>query len=92
MTEQAVRAHVFITGRVQGVFFRHATSQEATQRGVTGWVRNLPDERVEAVFEGSRGAVDEMVGWCKRGPQYAVVEDLVVTWEDVREESGFSIR
>jgi len=60
-----VRAHVFVSGRVQGVFFRHETRREARMRGVKGWVRNLPDGRVEAVFEGEEEAVKELIEFCK---------------------------
>jgi acylphosphatase len=62
-----VRAHVFVSGKVQGVFYRDTTKQEADKRGVRGWVRNLKDGRVEAVFEGPADKVEEMVAWCKVG-------------------------
>lgn len=62
-----VRAHVLVSGKVQGVFFRDTTKTEAEKRGVSGWVRNLRDGRVEAVFEGDARAVDEMVAWCRVG-------------------------
>lgn len=61
---QLIRAHVFVTGRVQGVGFRYSTVDTASQLGLTGWVRNLPDGRVEAVFEGVRDIVEDMVRWC----------------------------
>lgn len=61
------RAHVFISGKVQGVFYRDTTKKEADKRGVYGWVRNLRDGRVEAVFEGEAKAVDDMVAWCRVG-------------------------
>lgn len=78
---QAARAHVWITGRVQGVAFRWETVRAAENHGVVGWVRNLPDGRVEAVFEGPREAVEAVVAWCRRGPARAQVDDLKVTWE-----------
>src|SRR6202022_3038739 len=62
-----VRAHVFVSGKVQGVFYRDSTREEAQKRGVRGWVRNLRDGRVEAVFEGAPEAVDAMVAWCRVG-------------------------
>ncbi|NOZ59153.1 MAG: acylphosphatase, partial [Euryarchaeota archaeon] len=65
--------HVFISGRVQGVFYREYTRRKAQELGVKGWVRNLPDGRVEAVFEGEDRAVDEMVRWCWEGSPYASV-------------------
>lgn len=70
------RAHVFVTGRVQGVFFRAHTRKAALGLRLTGWVRNLPDGRVEAVFEGPASDVDAMVDWCRQGPSHAVVKQL----------------
>ena len=61
---QETRAHVFVSGIVQGVGYRFTTVEQAKQLGVTGWVRNLPDERVEGVFEGTKAAVEEMIRWC----------------------------
>lgn len=77
----AVRAHVWISGRVQGVAFRWETARVAAAHAVSGWVRNLPDRRVEAVFEGPREAVEAVVDWCRRGPALARVDDLVLHWE-----------
>lgn len=77
-----VRAHVFVIGRVQGVFFRSETRYEARRRKVTGWVRNLPDGRVEAVFEGERGDVEKLIEFCRRGPSGARVTKVQVFWED----------
>lgn len=76
------RAHVHITGRVQGVFFRAETADLARNLGLTGWVRNLPDGRVEAVFEGEKGAVKQAVDFCRRGPPGAYVSDLHAEWDD----------
>jgi acylphosphatase len=76
------RAHVFVSGRVQGVFFRQQTRREAESRGVTGWVRNLPDGQVEAVFEGEEDAVKALVDFCKRGPMGAVITSVDVTFEN----------
>ena len=88
-----VRAHVFINGRVQGVFFRSETQYEANRRNVTGWVRNLPDGRVEAVFEGERGDVEKLIEFCKRGPPGARVTKVQVFWEDYTGEfKDFKIR
>ena len=70
------RAHVYVSGRVQGVFFRSSTRKEAEKLGLSGWVKNLPDGRVEAVFEGPADSVEEMVGWCEAGPLGASVEDV----------------
>jgi acylphosphatase len=88
-----VRAHVFVSGRVQGVFFRSETRYEARLRGVKGWVRNLPDGRVEAVFEGEEGAVKELIEFCRRGPPGAKVTKIDVKWEDYTGEfKDFEIR
>lgn len=76
-----VRAHVFVIGRVQGVFFRSETRYEAKTRGVKGWVRNTPDGRVEAVFEGEEEAVKELIEFCRRGPPGARVAKVDVKWE-----------
>ena len=67
---------------VQGVNFRWYTVQHARSAGVGGWVRNLPDGRVEAVFEGNEGAVQRMVDWCREGPRHARVADVEVAWEE----------
>lgn len=70
------RYHVWISGRVQGVFFRANTANEARILGLTGWVRNLPDGRVETVFEGSSPAVEQMLAWCRAGTPPARVDRL----------------
>lgn len=70
------RAHVYVSGDVQGVFFRDATRQRARELGLAGWVKNLPDGRVEAVFEGPSEKVEEMVRWCEQGPPHARVEKV----------------
>jgi len=82
--EQAlkVRAHVVVSGRVQGVFFRSETQDEAHRQNVTGWVRNLPDGRVEAVLEGEKDRVDSLIEFCRRGPPGARVTRLEVVWQD----------
>jgi acylphosphatase len=74
------RAHVFVSGRVQGVFFRQNTKQQAESLGVTGWVRNLPDGRVEAVFEGEEEAVKTIVEFSRKGPRGALVTGFAVEW------------
>jgi acylphosphatase len=92
MSLERVRAHVFISGNVQGVNFRTHTRDQAKRVGVEGWVRNLSDGRVEAVFEGSRAAVQRMISWCYSGPPAAQVEHVEVEWEDVTNREGpFSI-
>lgn len=82
------RAHVFVSGYVQGVNFRASTRREARSRGVTGWVANTPDGRVEAVFEGEASDVQSVVDWCRHGPPIARVEQVEVSWETFRGEFG----
>ncbi len=87
-----VRRHVWVSGRVQGVWFRQSCADAARVAGVGGWVRNTADGRVEAVFEGDDGAVAGMVSWCRRGPVRAVVTDVDVVREEPEGFTGFSIR
>lgn len=87
-----VRKRVIVSGVVQGVFFRASTRKQALRRGVAGWVRNLPDSSVEAAFEGAPDAVDDMVAWCRTGPERAVVERVEVTEESPEGLSGFAVR
>ena len=87
-----VRAHVWIAGRVQGVMFRAYTVDEASVRGIAGWVANMPDGRVEAVFEGERAVVEAMIAWCRKGPPAARVCSVEVTWEEPKGEVGFGVR
>lgn len=88
-----VRAHVFVSGRVQGVFFRSETRYEASGRNVSGWVRNTHDGRVEAVFEGEREDVEKVIEFCRRGPPGARVTKVDVRWEEYTGEfRGFRIR
>jgi acylphosphatase len=90
---EMVRAHIFVSGIVQGVGFRWSMQRMARRLGVKGWVRNLPDGRVEAVFEGPRDRVEELIDWAKRGPSWAVVEGVEVRWEKYRGEfTDFEIR
>lgn len=80
------RAHVWVSGRVQGVFFRQYTKRQAEKLGVKGWVRNLPDGKVEAVFEGEEDVIRMLLEFVKRGPPRAKVSRLDVTWEEPAEE------
>jgi acylphosphatase len=86
------RAHVFVSGRVQGVGFRASTRREAIQHDVDGWVKNLPDGRVEAVFEGEQPDVETLVTWCESGPKTARVDDISVEWGESRGYTDFEIR
>jgi len=87
-----IRARVFVSGRVQGVYYRANTRDAARARNVEGWVRNLDDGRVEAVFEGVEPAVEEMIEWCHTGSPAATVHDVDASYEEPQGESGFSIR
>jgi acylphosphatase len=87
-----VRRRVLVSGDVQGVFFRDTCRREALGAAVTGWVRNLPDGTVEAVFEGESAPVDRMVSWAGRGPRQAIVDRVDVIEEEPEGLSGFEIR
>ncbi|WP_327052523.1 acylphosphatase [Halomicrococcus gelatinilyticus] len=91
MTDRT-RAHVYVSGTVQGVYYRANTRDAATERDVDGWVQNLADGRVEAVFEGPEDAVEEMVEWCHTGSPAADVSDVAVEYDDPEGEDGFRIR
>lgn len=75
-----VRARVRVTGRVQGVCYRQSTVEMAGPLGLSGWVRNLPDGSVEALFEGDKAKVGEAIAWCRQGPPRAAVDDVTVEW------------
>ena len=87
-----IRYRVLVSGRVQGVFFRASCRQEAERHGVSGWVRNLPDGTVEAVFEGPDAEVGHLVEWSRHGPRSAVVESVRVAAEPPEGISGFQVR
>jgi acylphosphatase len=91
LTPDVIRRRVIVDGRVQGVFFRQTCRRHAEARGVTGWVRNRSDGRVEAVFEGSPAAVEAMVTWCRGGPPDARVDQVEVADELAEGLSGFRI-
>lgn len=88
---ERIRAHLFIAGRVQRVGFRFSTQDMATLYGLAGWVQNLPDQRVEAVFEGDRDAVEKMIQWCHQGPPHAQVEQVTVQYETPQGLTQFEI-
>jgi acylphosphatase len=87
-----VCAHVFISGRVQGVGYRYATEETATLLKLNGWVTNLPDKRVEAIFEGRREVVEQMIGWCRSGPPAALVEEVQVEYIEPEGFQRFEVR
>jgi acylphosphatase len=87
------RAHVLVSGKVQGVFFRSSTKDKAEELGLSGWVRNLPDGRVEAIFEGEKEEVDKVVEWSRKGPEYARVAGVEIIMEEYKGEfKGFLLR
>lgn len=79
---EPIRARAIISGRVQGVFYRMETQRAAHRIGVYGWVRNLADGTVEAVFEGEQDKVDAALQWCHQGPSNSRVEEVEVDWQD----------
>lgn len=85
------RVRVVVSGDVQGVGFRWTCRQEAAAAGVSGFVRNLPDGRVEAAFEGAPSAVDAMVKWCRGGPRWASVASIEIREETPTGAVGFEI-
>lgn len=88
-----VRVHLWIEGRVQGVFFRSSTLEQAVRWGVKGWVRNCPDGTVEVVAEGPRKNIDDLVAWCHHGPPGAKIHHVQLKWEDNQDEfKDFRIR
>ncbi|NJD56629.1 MAG: acylphosphatase [Nitrospirae bacterium] len=86
------RAHLFIEGRVQGVCYRAFTREQAEDLGLNGWVRNLHDGRVEAVFEGQQAGIEQAIISCRTGPSGSRVTHVDVTWESAAGEKGFEIR
>jgi acylphosphatase len=92
MTADRIARRVVVSGDVQGVFFRDSTRREARRVGVTGWVRNRADGRVEAWFEGDPAAVGELVRWCGGGPRHATVADVQVSGAEPEGHAAFAIR
>lgn len=80
------RAHVIVSGKVQGVYFRAETRDQAAALGVAGWVRNRPDGTVEGVFEGTKENVEKLIHWCRQGPPRAKVSGVQAEWQDYRGE------
>ena len=80
--EKKVEAHVIVTGKVQGVFFRAETQRIAEQHHVRGWVRNCPNRSVEALFQGDGSSVQQVIAWCRKGPARSVVTDVSVTFQE----------
>ena len=80
------RLHIFVSGMVQGVFFRQSTTIEAKEFSIKGWVRNLRDGRVELVCEGSEDSLNKMIAWCEKGPKGAFVDSVDTRWEEFKGE------
>jgi acylphosphatase len=88
-----VRCHIFVSGKVQGVFFRQNALEKAKALGLKGWVRNTQDGRVEAIFEGEKEKVEKILEWVKSGPPLARVENVEIRFEDFKGEfDDFEIR
>lgn len=87
-----VRAHVWVSGHVQGVYFRSYAEDEAAFRKVGGWIRNASDGRVEVAFEGDRTSVEAMIQWCHRGSPASRVTGVEVVWEAPQGERSFRVR
>lgn len=92
LPQEQIQVHVCVSGRVQGVGYRMSTYDVAKDLGLNGWVRNLSDGRVEAVFAGNKDAVEEMLRWCRQGNNASLVKDVVIEYEAPEDISGFRIR
>lgn len=89
---EVARVHLWVSGRVQGVFYRAECREAAQGLGLAGWVRNLDDGRVEALAEGPKEKIDEFLAWCHRGPRLAQVTGVEVRWEEPRgDATGFRV-
>jgi acylphosphatase len=84
--------HVYISGKVQGVFYRANTKQKAQELGIKGWVKNRIDGRVEAFFQGEEEEVQKMISWCWKGSPAAEVDDVMVEEEKCQELQSFKIK
>jgi acylphosphatase len=87
-----IRRRVLISGLVQGVWFRQTTAEVSRRAGLAGWVRNLPDGRVEAVFEGEQASVESVIAWCHRGPSGARVDAVEIHHEELAGGTSFTVR
>jgi len=92
MNENVIRVHAFFTGRVQGVFFRANTRNKAQELGLSGWVRNLNDGRVEAVFEGPEEKINTIIAWCRHSMPMAEVISVVQHREELQHIHRFAIK
>ena len=83
---EEVRVTVFVSGKVQGVFFRQNAKKMAKELGLKGWVKNLPNGKVEAVIEGKKEVIERLVEWMKKGPFLSKVDDLKVNWQEAKKD------
>ena len=91
--DEKTRVHIFVSGRVQGVFFRQDAYKEAGRLGIFGWIQNLPDGRVEAIFEGEKEAIGKMISWAREGPISAKVDDFKADYEEYKDDfKNFEVR
>ena len=81
-----MQAHIFVSGHVQGVWYRKFVKKNSEKFGLTGWVRNLEDNRVEAVLQGRTHDIEKMIDLCKDGPSFAEVKNVAVAWEEVEDK------
>jgi len=87
------RVHIYVAGKVQNVFYRNFIKRKASTLNVTGWVKNISDGRVEAVLEGEKDKIEELVNWAKKGPMFAKVDEIEVISEEYKGEfDNFEIR
>jgi len=91
--KENLRVNFFVSGRVQGVFFRLKTKQKAEKLGIFGWVRNLPQGRVEVLAEGEKEKIKDLIGWAKKGPIFAKVDSLEIKEQEFKGEfNSFEIK
>ena len=91
--KENIRVHIFVSGIVQGVFFRAHTQETANRLSLTGWVRNIYDGRVEIIAEGTKENLLKLVAWCNQGPPNALIEDVIAQWQEATDEfKNFDIR
>ena len=87
------QAHLIISGKVQGVFYRASCQDMAVKYGLNGWVKNLPSGEVEILVQGDKEQIEKLIEWCKKGPPNADVTDVKIKWQEINEKiNGFSVK